>query len=173
MSLMLLMLGISLHSSSWSVLIALRPTWWAKKLKSFRATRTALISVSVALGQTPADPASPLHHLECLFSCQLTPVPVYTAWRQTQQGVRNLRTVFMQWHPGRESNVWVVQRPLYQLWQHSTVETDAIMWRCPLTVISTRCVTADWWYVDKADHKQVRYTAHFAFWYVLCTIHQN
>jgi len=59
----------------------------AKKLKakSFlgatRAHWAALISVSIALSQTPAEAASPrlVCRVECLFSSQLAPVPIYTA----------------------------------------------------------------------------------------------
>ena len=42
--------------------------------------------------------------VQCLFSSELLPVPIYTAWWQKQQSVRNLLKVFMLWCPGQESN---------------------------------------------------------------------
>jgi len=50
------------------------------------AHRAALISVSVALSQTPAYAARPrirmglVHRAVCLFTPQPKPVPIYTAW---------------------------------------------------------------------------------------------
>jgi len=63
----------------------------AAKAKSFRsrATRTqgrTLISVSIAFSQTPASWSCKstdmglVCRVECLFSSQLVPVPIYTAW---------------------------------------------------------------------------------------------
>ena len=58
------------------------------------AHRSALISVSVALSETPAEAATykstdtgPECRVECLFSSQLKPVPIYTAWRQVYLAV--------------------------------------------------------------------------------------
>jgi len=50
-----------------------------------RAHRAALVSVSIALSQTPAEVASPrtrglVCRVEYLFSSQLAPVSIYTVW---------------------------------------------------------------------------------------------
>jgi len=41
-----------------------------------------LMSVSVAFSQTPAYVARPQHHMVCLFTLQLLPIPSNSTWWQ-------------------------------------------------------------------------------------------
>jgi len=76
--------------------------------------RAALISVSIALSQTPAKTASKFMNtglvcrVVCPFSSQLTPVPIYTAWWTEAHVCEQLATTLSEDY--RKSRGWFSRR---------------------------------------------------------------
>jgi len=91
------------------IIIIIKPEYLILQLKSFQATRAhraALIFVSVALSRSckSADTAL-VCRVEWLFSSQLIPVPIYTAWWTEAHVCEQLAKSCYVKRSGRDSNL--------------------------------------------------------------------